>query len=91
MVQSWHCLVSGKVQGVNFRTWVHDQATNLDLKGWVRNLYDGRVEILAQGEEQKIEEFKGRIAQGSPWSKIDHIESDWIDYEKEYQSFELRR
>ncbi len=90
MKKSLHCLVSGKVQGVNFRAWTKDQADNLGIKGWVRNLHDGRVEILAQGNEEDLNKLKGRIAQGSTFSRVEDVQCKWVDYEKEYDRFELR-
>ncbi|MCF8106510.1 MAG: acylphosphatase [Desulfohalobiaceae bacterium] len=90
MTRSLHCLISGKVQGVNFRSWTKDQADSFGLKGWVRNLHDGRVEVLAQGDIEALESFKGKLAQGSNMSRVDHIETNWIDYDKEYAQFELR-
>ena len=90
MTKSLHCLISGKVQGVNFRSWTKDQAASIGLKGWVRNLDDGRVEVLAQGDEEALKTFKGKLAQGSILSRVEHIETNWIDYDKEYTRFELR-
>lgn len=89
-MKSLHCLISGKVQGVNFRTWTKNQAELLGVKGWVRNLSDGRVEVLAQGDEEALKDLKGKLAQGSSLSRVQKIECSWTDYEKEYTSFELR-
>ncbi|MFP4049950.1 MAG: acylphosphatase [Desulfovermiculus sp.] len=90
MTKSLHCLVSGKVQGVNFRTWVKGQAEQLGVKGWVRNLDDGRVEVLAQGSEDALQDLKGRLATGSTMSRVDNVETKWIDYDKQHTGFELR-
>jgi acylphosphatase len=90
MAKSLHCLVSGKVQGVNFRSWVKGQAENLGLKGWVRNLDDGRVEVLAQGSDEALQTLKGKLASGSTMSRVDNVETKWMDYDKEYAAFELR-
>lgn len=89
-MKSLQCLVSGKVQGVNFRAWVKDQAEALGIKGWVRNLNDGRVEVLAQGDDQALSSLRGKLAQGSTFSRVENIDCKWIDYEKEYTGFELR-
>lgn len=90
MIRSLQCLIFGKVQGVMFRAWVFDQASSLGLKGWVRNLRDGEVETLLQGDEDKIEEMKKRLVQGSPLSKVDNLECKWIDYDKEHTEFQIR-
>jgi acylphosphatase len=90
MTKSLQCLVSGKVQGVNFRAWVKGQAEQLGVKGWVRNLDDGRVEVLAQGSEDALQALKGKIAAGSTMSRVDNVETKWIDYDKQHTGFELR-
>jgi acylphosphatase len=90
MTKSLHCLVSGKVQGVNFRSWVKGQAEHLGIKGWVRNLDDGRVEVLAQGPEDALQSLKGKLATGSTMSRVENMETKWIDYDKQHENFELR-
>jgi acylphosphatase len=90
MIRSLQCLISGKVQGVMFRAWVFDQANNLGLKGWVRNLRDGQVETLLQGDEDVIEDMKKRLYQGSPMSNVENVECKWIDYDKEHTEFKIR-
>lgn len=89
-MKSMHCIVSGKVQGVNFRAWTFDQAQNLYIKGWVRNLKDNQVEILAQGAEADLAEFKKRLLQGSSLSRVENVECKEMDYDKEYSKFEIR-
>ncbi len=56
MIQA-HIFYSGMVQGVGFRYTVERHANALDLKGWVRNLADGRVEVLVEGPKEKVEEL----------------------------------
>ncbi len=90
MVKSLHCLVSGKVQGVNYRSWTKNQADNLGIKGWVRNLNDGRVEVLAQGGAEALHAFKGKLAQGSTMARVEDVQCSEKDYEKDYTTFELR-
>ncbi|MDQ7032851.1 MAG: acylphosphatase [Desulfonauticus sp.] len=85
------CIVSGKVQGVCFRAWTADQAKNLDVKGWVRNLEDGKVEVLAQGEEDALKEFKKRLLIGPPMSRVIDVQCKEIEYDKVYPEFEIRR
>jgi len=89
-MKSMHCLVRGKVQGVYFRTWTQDQAKSLKVTGWVRNLKDGKVEVLAQGDEDSLRELKKRLLQGSPLSRVESVECEFIDYDKTYDKFELR-
>ncbi|MGE4537995.1 MAG: acylphosphatase [Desulfovibrio sp.] len=90
MTPSLHATVSGKVQGVYFRAWVFDQAKSLGLTGWVRNLRDGQVEILAQGETPALDALKQRLPGGSPLSRVQSVAAEMIDYEKAYDAFEIR-
>lgn len=67
-------LVSGRVQGVAFRYWTRETADRLGLSGWVRNLPDGRVEVLAQGDEEAMAKLDRALLQGPPLSRVDGLE-----------------
>jgi len=69
--------VSGRVQGVCFRMYTRDKALSLDLKGWVRNLLDGRVEIVAEGEGEKIGLFVDLIRAGPSSARVTDLQVDW--------------
>ncbi len=88
-MKSMHCLLSGKVQGVSFRFWTRDQAKSLGITGWVRNLHDGRVEVLAQGDDETLAEFKTRLLQGPPMSSVKNAECKTIDDDQSYSAFEI--
>ena len=75
---SRHLLVSGKVQGVYYRNWSTDTARSLDLAGWVRNLEDGRVEILVEGETTKLDQFIQQCWQGPEKAEVNEIKIDEI-------------
>ncbi|MGC6329157.1 acylphosphatase [Rhizorhabdus sp. FW153] len=66
--------ITGKVQGVWFRAWTVQQATELGLDGWVRNRLDGSVEALVSGAPAKVEAFIERCHSGSPASRVDRVE-----------------
>lgn len=85
-----HVFVSGKVQGVGYRASTRDQATKLKLKGWVRNLSDGRVEAVFEGSNAAIEQMLRWCQQGSAWAIVDEVA---IDYEppEDLSEFEVRR
>lgn len=70
-----HYLVSGRVQGVGFRYFVLRQAQALGVRGWVRNLRDGRVEVLAAGEEGALAAFEGRLWSGPPNAHVVDVNS----------------
>ena len=66
-------IVKGKVQGVYFREFTKRKALSLGLKGTVRNLSDGSVEIFAGGKSDRLEELKEWVWEGSPYSRVDAV------------------
>ena len=68
-------IVSGRVQGVGFRFFVHRAAAVEGLHGWVRNLPDGRVEIRAEGDGEALERFERHVRQGPPPSRVDEVDT----------------
>ena len=69
-------LVSGRVQGVGFRFFAEAVALREGLHGWVRNLQDGRVEALAEGEREAIERFEQAMRHGPPGARVERVEVD---------------
>jgi len=69
-----HLLISGRVQGVSFRFAVREEARQLGLKGWVKNLRDGRVETVAEGEDALIEEFVKYCRKGPSGAYVRGVE-----------------
>ena len=65
--------VKGKVQGVWFRAWTIEQASELGLDGWVRNRHDGSVEAVAAGAPDRIDELIARLHRGPPASRVDAV------------------
>jgi acylphosphatase len=85
MVQ--HFLVKGRVQGVGFRWFVHREAAELGLRGWVHNTEDGHVEVLAAGEPDQLKDLMKALAQGSRGSRVDEV----VEHElAESESAELK-
>ncbi|MFX0124880.1 MAG: acylphosphatase [Candidatus Hodarchaeota archaeon] len=75
--------VTGRVQGVFFRAYTRDIARQLTICGYVRNLSDGRVEIVAEGTEDSLRKIASWAKnEGSPYSRIDGTEEEWEDIEK---------
>lgn len=85
-----HVFVSGKVQGVFFRQNTKNKSQQLDLKGWVKNLSDGRVEAVFEGEKEKIEQMINWLKKGPFLAKVENLEIEWQDYRGEFQEFEIR-
>lgn len=74
MKQQVHIFISGLVQGVGYRIWTKTEADKLNLKGWVRNLPDGKVEAVFQGTTSAVMEMVKLCHQGSSFAQIDNIE-----------------
>ncbi|MEO8736594.1 MAG: acylphosphatase [Edaphobacter sp.] len=68
-----HYLVKGRVQGVGFRWFVHREAAELGLKGWVRNTAEGHVEVLAAGDSEDLASLKEALRKGSRGSRVDAV------------------
>lgn len=77
-MRSVHVSISGRVQGVGFRAWTHEQARQLDLSGWVRNRRDGTVEALLSGGEDSVSEMIIRLQSGPLSARVERVlETDW--------------
>jgi acylphosphatase len=72
-------VVSGRVQGVGYRFFVQDAARREGLAGSVRNLDDGRVEAIAEGESESVQRFERALRQGPPRARIEHVLVDDIE------------
>ncbi len=70
-----YILISGRVQGVFFRRYVKAKADELGITGWVRNTEDGKVEILAGGNEAKLAELLESCEKGPPLAEIEKVET----------------
>jgi acylphosphatase len=68
-----HFLVRGRVQGVGFRWFVHREAAELGLRGWVRNTDAGDVEVLAAGNAASLAELRSELHKGSRGSRVDTV------------------
>jgi acylphosphatase len=81
--------IFGKVQGVGFRYYIKKISSNYNITGYVKNLYDGSVEIIAQGTEENLMKFKAGIILGNGFSRVEDIkESD--EEEEIYSIFSVK-
>lgn len=85
-----HIFVSGKVQGVFFRSETQSLAKKLGFTGWVRNLEDGRVEILAEGEKEKLEKLVEWAKKGPERAKVNGLDLEWQEYQGAFENFEIK-
>lgn len=87
--KSLHVLVSGLVQGVFFRASTREMARSLDLKGWVRNLPDGKVEAFFEGDEASLARALDWCRRGPPGSRPEGVEADWQEFRGEHSEFRI--
>ena len=82
---------SGRVQGVGFRYTVKQAALGFDVTGWIKNLPDGRVELLAEGDRDELEAFQTAIPEAGLRRFIRETHSDWSTGTGEFRGFEIAR
>jgi acylphosphatase len=85
-----HLIIEGLVQGVFFRASTRDTAINLGLTGWVRNLADGRVEAVFEGDEDQVKKAVKWCHKGPPGAVVTKVEETWLEYTGEFNGFEIR-
>jgi acylphosphatase len=85
-----HVKISGQVQGVGYRFATQQQARNLGLSGWVRNLSDGRVEAVFEGQREVVEAMMQWCQHGPPAAQVDRVEVD-LEPPQSLQGFEIIR
>jgi len=83
-------IIKGRVQGVWFRDSTRRQASRLGVRGWVRNLPDGSVEVLAEGPAQKVDKLVEWCHEGPPAARVDQVIQDQEAWRGEFDSFEIR-
>jgi acylphosphatase len=83
-------IVRGRVQGVGFRFFTQKRANELKLKGWVRNLPDGTVEVWAQGAPLALEQFMHSLEVGPVGSWVEEAQFQWFQDDQELSRFEIR-
>ena len=86
-----HYLVSGEVQGVGFRFFTQRVAARHQVVGYVRNLADGRVEVLAEGTPEGVEGFKHDLAAGPHHARVEHVEEVSVEPTGQYLTFRIER
>ncbi|MDH3352923.1 MAG: acylphosphatase [Nanoarchaeota archaeon] len=91
MKKAAHLIVQGTVQGIFFRQFVKEHATNLKLTGFVRNLESGDVEIIAEGEPEQIERLIQLVKKGPEHSQIRNVQIKEKRWSGEFKDFKILR
>jgi len=90
MTRRVHITVAGRVQGVFFRANTQEVAQRLGLSGYVRNLPDGRVEVVAEGEEEALRKLVDWCHEGPPLARVERVEVRWENPTGEFSGFHIR-
>lgn len=82
--------VYGRVQGVSFRYYTQKEANRLNLTGWVANVSDGSVQVVAEGLEEDLKKLVDYLYIGSPGANVDKVNTAWKTPTKEFRRFSVR-
>lgn len=85
-----HVFVSGRVQGVFFRSETRYEANRRNVAGWVRNTSDGRVEAVVEGEKEDVEKVIDFCRRGPPGARVTKVDVQWEGYTGEFRDFKIR-
>ncbi|MBS3116464.1 acylphosphatase [Candidatus Woesearchaeota archaeon] len=89
MKKSLHVIITGNVQGVNFRSYVHKQALELKLAGWVRNNKDGTLEAVFEGEEKNLQKMFLLCKKGPLRARIKNVQEEWWEILQWFTEFKV--
>jgi acylphosphatase len=87
--QRVHAWIQGRVQGVGFRYFVSESAASFPISGWVRNLHDRRVELVAEGKREDLEKFLDVVRQGPRGSQVIDMKVEWRTANGEFDRFRI--
>ena len=85
-----HMRITGRVQGVGFRAFTQRCAINLNLVGWVRNRWDGSVEVMAEGPQATLELLLRDLRRGPFPGTTSQVQHDWLTATGEFNTFRVR-
>jgi acylphosphatase len=85
-----HAIIEGRVQGVGFRYFVEENAVDLGLTGWVRNCWDGSVEVKAEGKRPALDRLLTAVQRGPRSAFVTNVRTEWLPTTGEFASFRVR-
>lgn len=84
-----HLIISGRVQGVFFRANTQQKANQLNITGWVKNRWDGKVEAVIEGEKNQVEKLIMWCHHGPAGAIVEEVEVTWEKYQGNFDSFSI--
>jgi len=85
-----HIFISGRVQGVGFRAFTRQNAQQLGVNGWVKNLYDGRVEAVLEGNKSSVNKLEKKLSKGPSFANVDDITVQNENYQGDFSTFSIK-
>lgn len=85
-----HAVIQGRVQGVGFRAYVQHKAGDIGLTGWVRNRWDGSVEVLAEGDRAKLDKLVIVLKRGPGSAMVSAVDTEWQEGMGEFTRFTVK-
>lgn len=89
MEKNLKLLISGRVQGIGYRAFVEKRAENHGIKGYVKNLSDGKVEVVAKGDDKDLDQFIEKLRKGPAFALVRDIEIDEISLTENFKDFRI--
>jgi acylphosphatase len=89
-VKRLRAVVRGRVQGVGYRATTAQQGKHHGIAGWVRNLVDGSVEVVAEGDDKAVLAFLDYLRRGPNGARVTNVDTEWTDARSDLQGFEIR-
>ena len=89
-ITRYHLIIKGRVQGVGYRMSAYDAAIDLGITGWVKNMRDGSVEVLAESDKATLEQFVSWAKKGPGYAKVSEVSTEELDASGEFKSFYIR-
>ena len=90
MIEQCKALIHGRVQGVGYRFFAERVATQLDITGYAKNLWNGDVEVVAQGDKTSLETYLTKLREGPRMAKVTDIDVEWQSVSEQYPNFDIQ-
>jgi acylphosphatase len=89
VITRYHLIIKGRVQGVGYRMSAYDAAIELGITGWVKNLHDGSVEVLAESDKATLEQFALWAQKGPAYAEVSEVKTEELTATGEFKRFNI--